>query len=245
MGKSYNQDFYEKMYAEGRVWKGPRGILGNLFRLLQRFELHRVSAAVSLLTPGDKILDIGCGNGGLISLAKSKNLFTSYYGVDLVNVVIDRAKKTVKEQTGDNKNCYFKQANLDDELPYKNDFFNTVTSVAVLEHIFDPYFGIREINRVLAKKGELILEVPNLVWLPRRFSVFIGTLPVTAEEEGWDGGHLHYFTRGATTKLLEENGFQIEYIGCTGIFSPVLNLWPSLLGGNIMIKAIKVKNANK
>lgn len=243
MAESYSKDFYEKMYTEGRVWGGPQGFMGQLYRLFRRFELHRVPAAVSLISSGNKILDIGCGDGGLISLAKSKNLFTSYYGVDLASVVVDRAKRTVKERTGDFKNCFFKQANLDEKLPFNGNFFDAVTCLSVLEHIFDPYFGIREINRVLKKGGQFILEVPNLVWLPRRINVLFGVLPITGEEDGWDGGHLHYFTRGPVRTLLEQSGFKIEHIGCTGIFPKMLSLWPSLFGGNIMIKAIKKKDA--
>lgn len=243
MSENYSQRFYERMYAEGRIWSGPQGFMGRLFRLLQRFELHRVPAAVSLLDSGGKILDIGCGDGGLLVLSKKKEQFISYYGIDLAKVVVNRAKKQVEKQTGDIKNCFFMQANLDEKLPFKSNFFDAVTCIAVLEHIFDPYFGIKEINRVLKKGGHIILEVPNLVWLPRRISVLFGVLPVTAEEEGWDGGHLHYFTREATVKLLEDNGFVIEFIGCTGVFSKTLNLWPSLFGGNIIIKARKKKDA--
>ena len=243
MDETYRKEFYERMYADGRVWKGPQGLLGFLYRSFQRFELHRVPAAVSLLEHKGKILDIGCGDGGLLALAKSRKKFIGYYGTDLAQVAINRAKKNVIYKTGDIRKCYFKRANLDEKLPFTDNFFDAVTCIAVLEHIFDPYFGVKEINRILKNRGEFILEVPNLVWLPRRISVLVGLLPVTAEEDGWDGGHLHYFTSKAVRNLLEGSGFKIKYIGCTGIFSRLLNLWPSLLGGNILVRAIKIRHA--
>jgi len=243
MSQSYSKKFYEKMYADNRVWNGPQGVLGFFYKSLKRFELHRIPAAVSLLTGGKRILDIGCGNGGLLSAAKNLNLFEEFYGIDLAEVVVRRAKRNIKEKTGNLNNVYLKTGSLDSKLDFKNGYFDSITCVAVLEHIFDPYFGIKEINRLLKKNGKLILEIPNLVWLPRRLSVLFGILPITAEEDGWDGGHLHYFTFKETKRLLEENGFKVNYMGATGIFPRIRNLWPSLLGGNILVKATKKSNA--
>jgi SAM-dependent methyltransferase len=243
MNETYGRRFYEEMYAEGRIWAGPQGLLGFLYRLLKRFELHRVLATIFLLKKSNKILDLGCGDGGLISLAKRKNLFDAYYGIDLAQVVVARAIRNIKERTGDTKSVHIKQASMDIKLPYRNGYFDAVTCISVLEHVFDPQFSIKEINRILSKGGIFILEVPNLVWLPRRLNVLLGKLPITGEEEGWDGGHLHYFTGKAVHKLLTKNGFVIKYSGCTGIFSKVRNIWPALLGGNIIVKAEKTKNA--
>lgn len=243
MKEPLNQKFYEKMYAENRVWNGPQGFLGFLYRLLKRYELHRVPAAVSLLDTGNRLLDVGCGDGDLLAMAKLREKYREYYGIDIAKVVANRAQKRVKEKTGDIYKCFFKRANLDEKLTFTNNYFDTVTCISVLEHIFDPYFTIREINRVLKTDGKLILEVPNLVWIFRRVSVLFGVLPITAEEDGWDGGHLHYFTKKAVVELLEDNGFSIKSVGCTGIFPKILNLWPSLLGGNIKYSLDKVPMA--
>lgn len=242
MSEIYSKKFYEKMYAENRVWAGPQGILGFVYKSLKRFELHRVSATVTLLSKGNRILDIGCGDGGLLSKVKNLKLFNEFYGIDIAGVVVRRAKRNIKEKTGSLNKVFIKTGSLDSRLNFNNGYFDSVTCLSVLEHIFDPYFGIKEIHRLLKNNGLLILEVPNLVWLPRRTAVLFGVLPVTAEESGWDGGHLHYFTFAATKKLLEDNGFKIAFAGSTGIFYKIRNIWASLLGGNIFIKAIKVKN---
>lgn len=229
--------YYDKRYAEGRSGKIPGGILGWMFLRLRKFEVSRISATYELLDKGKRILDLGVGGGKLLGLCKKRRKYEEFYGLDISSVVVKRAKRTVKELSGNLSSVFIKRADINDSLPYKAKWFDTVTCIATLEHIFDPYYVISEIKRVLKPGGALILEVPNLTWLPRRFSVVLGKLPVTADEEGWDGGHLHYFTFEETEKLLREYGFEIEYEGSSGIFASIRNLWPSMLGGNIIIKA--------
>lgn len=49
-----------------------------------------------------------------------------------------------------------------EELPFKDDSFDAVISVAVLEHVKDPFRCAREISRVLKPGGELLCCVPFL-----------------------------------------------------------------------------------
>ena len=133
-----------------------------------------------------------------------------------------------------------RQVDLNAALPFDDNFFDAVTAIAVIEHIFDPYFSTAEVQRVLRPGGQFIMEVPNLAWLPRRLDVLRGRLPVTGDEEGWDGGHLHYFTFDAVKQLLNQQGFAVESIASTGIFPRVRNVWPTMLGGNILVSARKL-----
>jgi methionine biosynthesis protein MetW len=235
--------FYEHMYAEGRQGRPPRGVIGRLFTSLRGFELHRVPAVFSLLEPGHRLLDLGCGDGTLLALARSSK-FADVYGVDIAPAVLKRAQNTCTELLGDLNGITIRHADLNDTLPFADGFFDAVTAIAVVEHIFDPYFSVKELHRVLTPQGQLIIEVPNLAWLPRRVDVLLGRLPVTGDEEGWDGGHLHYFTFRAVKDLLTSAGFGVEHMASTGIFSRVRNVWPTLLGGNIVAKARKRGDAS-
>jgi SAM-dependent methyltransferase len=162
------------------------------------------------------------------------------YGIDVSATVVHRAQSTCQRLLGSLDGVYIDHQDLNQALPFPDNFVDAVTAIAVIEHIFDPYYSVAEIHRVLRPGGQFIMEVPNLVWLPRRLDVVLGRLPVTGEEEGWDGGHLHYFTFDAVHKLLKSGGFRIDHSGSTGIFPRIRNLWPSMLGGNILVEARKL-----
>lgn len=230
--------FYEKMYKKGRKALKPVGLIGRMYLFLKKFELHRRDAAAKLLEPGRKILDIGCGDGELLLMAKKRG-YQEAVGVDLSQNVVDMAKENIMNQKGNLFGFSVKRGDADGKLPFSDQSFDTVTMIAVLEHVFDPYHAIGEARRVLKKNGLFILEVPNLAWLPYRISLLFGQLPQTAYEIGWDGGHLHYFTFAAVEKLLRESGFSILERKTSGIFTNLRLLYPPILGANVIIKARK------
>src|SRR5262249_42796887 len=150
--------------------------------------------------------------------------FTEVYGLDIATSVVKRAHDTCLDLLGNLDGATIGKADLNDKLPFLDAHFDAVSAIAVIEHIFDPYFAVAEMHRVLRPNGQLIVEVPNLAWLPRRLDVLFGRLPTTGEEEGWDGGHLHYFTFATVRQLLEQGGFDVTRMFSTGIFPAVRNI---------------------
>jgi ubiquinone/menaquinone biosynthesis C-methylase UbiE len=232
------EKFYERKYKR-KVKIKPRGLLALIFTKLRRLELTRIQATYKLLEQGEKILDLGMGEGDLLAMCKQNKMFKQFYGIELSPTILKKAHKNIKRKTGDLTNVVLKYADLNSRLSFKPKSFDTITMIAVMEHIFDPYFAMAEIKRLIKKNGIFVIEVPNIAWFPRRFALLFGKLPETAQEEGWDGGHLHYFTFEATKELIEKYGFEVVYMGSSGIFSRVRNIWPQFLGGNIIVKARK------
>ncbi len=106
------------------------------------------------LLPGEKILDLGCGNGRYFEYLKGKDV--DYFGVDiserLINIAKSRYPKAIF-QTADALN-----------LPFPDDFFDKAVGIAVFHHIPSEDFRIRflqEVKRVLKPGGTLILTVWN------------------------------------------------------------------------------------
>jgi ubiquinone/menaquinone biosynthesis C-methylase UbiE len=108
---------------------------------------------------GDCLLDIGCGNGRLSDMFENKNI--QYIGIDFSKELIEIAKK----ERG--KNRIFIQANAL-KLPFKDNYFDTVFSIAVLHHIPSKENRIKfltEANRVLKPNGACVITVWNtLQW---------------------------------------------------------------------------------
>ena len=187
-------------------------------------------------------MDIGCGSGSLVFRAKPR--FQETYGVDISSFCVGEAEERMVERFGNTPHIRFFHQNVGDGLEFPDGYFDTVTAVAVMEHVFDLYFAIGEIHRVLKKGGVFIIEVPNIASLRYRIELLFGKLPVTStpynrKDVGWDGGHLHYFTKKTLCRLLEECGFvTIKITGC-GLFGRIRGLYPSLLTGNICVKARK------
>lgn len=102
-----------------------------------------------------KILDFGCGNGFFARLVFGKSKIN--VGLDLFdNERVKEAKK---------KNI-FKKISLYDgnKIPYPDNYFNTVVSNCVLEHIPDINLSLKEIYRVLKPDGCFITSVMADQW---------------------------------------------------------------------------------
>jgi len=119
--------------------------------------------------PEEKILDDGCGSGRLYKLFRGKDI--EYFGVDFSGKMIEIARKqylSSPEAKKETVHPVFLTVNALN-LPFEDNFFNKVFSVAVLHHIPSEekrIMFLKEIRRVLKQKGELFLTVWNL-WQPK------------------------------------------------------------------------------
>lgn len=233
MGVLYKRQFTEQMYEEDVHHIPVHGrLLWFLFMKLQRFNSHLEDVVVDLFCGGGKFLDVGCGDGDLCLKAKGK--FKGVFGMDIAQNRIQRAQK--RDQA-----IHFSVADLDEILPFKNEIFDAVTCIAAFQYCFDPYRVIKEFYRVLKKDGTLVIQVTNIAWLPYRIKLLFGGLVTTslAQNYGWDGGVLHYFTFRTLEDFLRCRGFNIARTTGSGIFSKWRRWWLSLLSGDIIIKATK------
>lgn len=99
---------------------------------------------------GQNVLDVGSGNGYLMSRYALEGAFV--HGIDITEVGVDLCKKRFNYMSlpGD-----FNVASAE-EIPYDDNSFDLVTSTGVLHHTPDTPKAVREIFRVLKPGGRFI-----------------------------------------------------------------------------------------
>jgi len=219
---------------------------GLIRRFLKRLELSRIDAVGEIIGRGDRILDVGCSTGDLLLLARDR--FRQLYGVDFCEASLRTCKRKLCERWNGRKDAVVVVGDLNSGFKFKDESFDLVTAIAILEHVFDVYGFIAECSRVLKIDGLLIIEVPNIAYVRHRVRLLLGKLPVTScprgwrEGFGWDGGHLHYFTLKELRHMLVESGFTVLCERSSGgTLGHFRNLCVSLLAGNLLVKAMKVQ----
>jgi SAM-dependent methyltransferase len=152
---------------------------------------------VSLLKcrPGQRLLDISCGNGYLLGAAAKEQL--KGFGLDISEVALSQAHMLAPDAPtacGD--------AEL---LPFPAATFDHVTNIGSLEHYLHPERSVAEMARVLRPGGTALILVPNayglvgnIVHVWRHGDVFVDDQPLQ-----------RYATRGWWTRLLQGNGLQV------------------------------------
>lgn len=96
---------------------------------------------------------------------------------------------------------------FDVPLPYKNDSFDSVVMLDVLEHLYDPSVLLEEAIRVSRKN--IIIGVPNFSSLPARIQMFFGKVP---ENNKPNKGHVYWFNYDILNRLTMSLGLSlVEY----------------------------------
>jgi SAM-dependent methyltransferase len=122
------------------------------------FEYYRSAKVIVFLeragvTIGGKILDAGCGGGGMpLSLAEEAQLVV---GIDPAPRFHDAGVRLASERGM--RNLHFALAD-GMALPFETGTFDLVLSHAVIEHVADADLYLREMARVLAPGGYLYLS---------------------------------------------------------------------------------------
>jgi ubiquinone/menaquinone biosynthesis C-methylase UbiE len=117
------------------------------------FYIDKINKAVDFIRNyKGKFLDIGIGVGNLERKIAENNLKLEFYGIDISPKAINKVKNEIK---GD---FYVSEIF---KMPFKRDFFEVVSILDVLEHIYekDNIRALREVNRVLKEGGGLVISV--------------------------------------------------------------------------------------
>ncbi|MDD5445945.1 MAG: methyltransferase domain-containing protein [Candidatus Pacebacteria bacterium] len=167
---------------------------------------------------GDKVLDLGCGNGRYYSYFQKKK--TEYIGIDNSEKLIEIAKKKhlfADFRTGDALN-----------IPFPDKHFDKVVSIAVFHHIPSKEFRLqflKEVRRVLKDNGLVILTVwkfhrkeEKKILLKYFLLKLIGMSKLDFKDilEPWGkkaNRYYHSFSEKELSELAKEANFEVKETG--------------------------------
>ena len=108
------------------------------------------------ISPGECILDLGCGCGNeTIDAAKLTGSEGVSYGMDITDAMIIKAASMA--ETMGLSNAKFVKGNIE-ELPFEDESFDAIMSNCVINHAKDKKKVYQEIFRVLKRGGRFVVS---------------------------------------------------------------------------------------
>jgi ubiquinone/menaquinone biosynthesis C-methylase UbiE len=161
----------------------------------------RAAFARANVCPGDRVLDLGCGDGALTGVLA--DAAGTVVGVDVAEAALRRARARHPALT-------FALAPIDGALPFDDGSFDVVWASEVIEHVADTARWLSEVRRVLTPRGRLLVTTPN----HGRLQLAIGGIERYSEPLG---DHLHLYSARSLRQLLIEFDFEVgELRGADG-----------------------------
>lgn len=128
-------------------------------RLRAAFELAEV-------TPGMKILDVGCGRGEI--LRRCAKLGADAYGIDYAEVAVKLSRQVLADLSTDDGKTGISLADAK-KLPFPTASFDRVLMFDVVEHLhpWELQEAMLEIHRVMKPDGRFIIHTAPNIWYDR------------------------------------------------------------------------------
>jgi 2-polyprenyl-3-methyl-5-hydroxy-6-metoxy-1,4-benzoquinol methylase len=149
----------------------------------QMMDLARVSQ-------GTRVLEIGCGGGGLLRLLRERGAVA--VGVDTLDVALELAKC----RDGSSGGLMVTRIDSDGALPFRDGSFDVIVGQHVVEHLADVDAALCEWKRLVTPGGHLVLATPNARYPdPAHFA---------------DASHTLVFSLPELRGAVERAGFAVE-----------------------------------
>ncbi|MDJ0928649.1 MAG: class I SAM-dependent methyltransferase [Gammaproteobacteria bacterium] len=162
------------------------------------------------------MIDIGCGFGRL--LYRAQQVGWRVKGMDLSESVARAVSQRlgVEVQAGD----------FLEIRPFPNERFDLVCLRHVLEHLPDSVGAMERISDLLKTDGYVLLEMPNIEALDKRWKRWLVDLGLHQRrfQPDFEPGHCNEFCRDSIEFLLERTGFQMLHWE-TYALSPLKNFF--------------------
>jgi SAM-dependent methyltransferase len=203
-----------KLYQDSRETNVSSGEEDNVRRTMVLY--YRLAA--SHLRARERVLDVGCDMGFMLEAAKSDG-FKELHGIEPVP-----AARTVAEtlEGAIVTDKFFEQTD------YPADYFDLITLIHVLDHLYDPRIVLRQARNNLRPGGLVLAVVHNVrsllgLLLGERFPIF-------------NLYHHYFFDKDTLAELFRRQGYEVVKVVATrncyslGFFAQRLPGLPSSFG---------------
>jgi len=180
------------------------------------------------------ILDIGCANGCYTLKLADQAEFA--IGIDIQRKRLQEASENKTDMSVKNVDFLAAAAEF---LPFHDREFDMVSLIEVLEHVQNEDKVLQEANRVLKKNGNLVMHVPNKLYIFETHGMKIGELEV----HGIHGSvpffsyapkflrkrfeRARIYDKWEIVKIIKKHSFSVEIVDY--LFPPLDNLNSRLL----------------
>jgi demethylmenaquinone methyltransferase/2-methoxy-6-polyprenyl-1,4-benzoquinol methylase/phosphoethanolamine N-methyltransferase len=136
-------------------WAAFYDFVVNIPTLGQARRLRKMTVDQALIQPGDDVLDVGCGTGGVTLPAKIQAQAGKVYGIDPAPEMVAFARKKAARKGLD---IDFRVGVIE-ALPFPDASMDVVTSSMMMHHLPDDLKvrGLAEVFRVLKPGGRLLI----------------------------------------------------------------------------------------
>jgi len=165
-------------------------------------EKFRFQKAISFIK-GNKILDAGCGNGFMLQML-SKNKKLKLNGFDLSPDRIKISKKNAPKAKIYQDSLY--------NISQKDQSFDTVLCLEVIEHIKEYQKAIKEILRITKKRA--IISVPYNEKIIYEICIHCG-------RETPRNRHQNSFDENKFIKIIDQKSYKVKFIKFNNYFNTV------------------------
>ncbi len=212
-----NKKFYDTYWSTNRkTFSGSnQGYAPNLRRWMDE-ELRDLPSSAP-------VLEVGCGDGSFTTdLAQKFSAVTA----------IDISAGQIADNIARLPNITFRQHDVAERFPFADGTFEVIWCSEVLEHLFDPAFAVREMQRILKPAGRLLVTVP---YHGRFKNVLIALFK-------WDQhfvpstSHIRFYTKRTLARMVGAAGFGALRIKTCGMGQPLRDC---IVPTNILLAARK------
>lgn len=204
------------------------------------FESQR--SEVAALVPGNcrRVLDVGCGFGGLGRSLRAVGI-KQVFGIE------------INPEAGRHLQAHYASYWIGDveqvQLPDGIEPFDCIVFADVLEHLKDPWGTISRYMQWLRPDGYVVASIPNVRNIALLYNLIVRGRWRYEDSGLLDRTHLRFFTRQEINDMFSAAGLEVETMGANRenlslarriVAAPVLALIPDLAICQFLIRARRV-----